>query len=164
MSNKCIFPQYTFLKHSFQAPTNIAPYILDGSWYFILRSFSVTGKYNIDDGVISEWWWIEKDLVGSRRGLILRYYPNIRLEGLRKTTKISLTIAGRQGQDFNPGSPEREAGVLTTLPRRSVVIFYIGHDVFALYISQLLISSSYFVFIFRSNTFSLMLWRLNRCR
>jgi hypothetical protein len=37
--------------------------------------------------VISEWWWIGKDLVGSGSGLILRYYSGICLEGLRKTMK-----------------------------------------------------------------------------
>jgi hypothetical protein len=39
--------------------------------------------------MISKWWWIEEDLVGSGRCLILRYYPGIRLEVLRKTTKIT---------------------------------------------------------------------------
>jgi hypothetical protein len=33
-------------------------------------------------------WWIGKDMEGSGRGLILRYYPCICLEGLRKATKI----------------------------------------------------------------------------
>jgi hypothetical protein len=42
----------------------------------------------IDDKVISEWWLIGKALVGSGRDLILRYYPGIRLEGLRKPRKI----------------------------------------------------------------------------
>jgi len=49
-------------------------------------------------------------LVGSGRGLILRYYPGIRLEGLRKTTKTSIRIAGRRGRDLNPGPPEYETG------------------------------------------------------
>jgi hypothetical protein len=37
--------------------------------------------------MISEWWWSGKDLVGSGHGLILRYYPSIRLKGLKKTTQ-----------------------------------------------------------------------------
>jgi hypothetical protein len=37
--------------------------------------------------MISEWWWIVKHLVGSGHGLILRYYPSISLEGLRKPRK-----------------------------------------------------------------------------
>jgi hypothetical protein len=52
-------------------------------------------------------------LVGSGRGIILKYYPGIRLEGLRRTTKTSIRIAGRRGRDMNPGPPEYEAGVLT---------------------------------------------------
>jgi hypothetical protein len=32
-------------------------------------------------------WWIGKDLVGSVRGVILRYYYGIRMEGLKKTAK-----------------------------------------------------------------------------
>jgi hypothetical protein len=43
---------------------------------------------------------------------ILRYYPGIYLEGLRRTTKKpSISIAGRRGGDLNPGPPEYEAGV-----------------------------------------------------
>jgi hypothetical protein len=41
-------------------------------------AFSVTRIYSV--GVrIREWWWIGKDLVGCGRGLMLRYYPGIRL-------------------------------------------------------------------------------------
>jgi hypothetical protein len=52
-------------------------------------------------------------LVGSGRGLIVRYHPGIRLEALRKPKK-----------NFNqyspsPGPPENE-GVLTTRPGHSV--------------------------------------------
>jgi hypothetical protein len=42
------------------------------------------------------------------------YYSGIRLEGLRKTTKTSIRIAGRRGRDFNPGPSKYEAGVATT--------------------------------------------------
>jgi hypothetical protein len=35
-----------------------------------------------------------KNLEGSGRGLIVRYYPSIRLEGLKKATKPSVRIAG----------------------------------------------------------------------
>jgi hypothetical protein len=50
----------------------------------------------------------------SSRGLILRYYPGIRLEGLRKTTE-SLSLDNRSlHQELNPGPPKYEAGVLTT--------------------------------------------------
>jgi hypothetical protein len=70
--------------------------------------------------MVSEWWWIRQDLVGSGRGLILRYYPGIRLEGLRKTTKKWVRLAGRRSRKCNPVPPEYEAGVLTTRPLRSV--------------------------------------------
>jgi hypothetical protein len=42
-------------------------------------AFSVTRLYSVDDRVINEWWWIGKEFVGSGRGLILRFYPSIRL-------------------------------------------------------------------------------------
>jgi hypothetical protein len=66
-------------------------------------------------------WWIEKELEGSCRGLILRYYPNIHLEGLRKTTKYLYQGSLSPGQDLNLGPPEYTVGVLTTEPWHSVV-------------------------------------------
>jgi hypothetical protein len=39
---------------------------------------------------------IGKDLVGSRRDLIVRHSPDIRLEGVRKITKTSIRIPGRR--------------------------------------------------------------------
>jgi hypothetical protein len=60
----------------------------------------------------------------SGSGLILRCYPGIRLEGLRKTTKTSIRIAGRQGRESSPGPPEQEAGVLTTIPQCPVRAFW----------------------------------------
>jgi hypothetical protein len=73
--------------------------------------------------MISEWLWIGKDFAGSGRGLILRYYPGIRLVGLRKTTtKEPIRIASRRGRELNPGPPQYEVGVLTTQPRRSVMV------------------------------------------
>jgi hypothetical protein len=63
---------------------------------------------------------MESILVGSGRGLILRYYPGIRMEGLRKTTK-NLTQDSRSARrDLSAVPPEYEAGWLTTRPRRSV--------------------------------------------
>jgi hypothetical protein len=60
--------------------------------------------YRIDDRMISEWWWIGKELVGSGRDLNFRYYLGIRLEGPRKTTKNSIRIAGRRGPSIEPGT------------------------------------------------------------
>jgi hypothetical protein len=49
------------------------------------------------------------NFVGSVRGLILRYYPGIRLEGLRKNTENLNQDSRSPGSD--PGPPEYEAGV-----------------------------------------------------
>jgi hypothetical protein len=54
-----------------------------------------------------------------------RSWPNCKvlsrnLEGLKKTTKTSIRVAGRRGPESNPGPPEYEVGVLTTRPRRAV--------------------------------------------
>jgi hypothetical protein len=46
----------------------------------------------------------------------LRHYPGISLYRMRKTTKTS-QYTQCPGRDLNPGSPEYEAGMLTTLPR-----------------------------------------------
>jgi hypothetical protein len=62
-----------------------------------------------------------KDLVGSGRGQILRYYPCILLEGLSKTTKTSVRIAGHRSRDLNPAPPEYEARVSTARSQGSVV-------------------------------------------
>jgi hypothetical protein len=58
------------------------------------------------------------EVEGIRRGLILRYFPSIFLEVLRKATKTKDNWS--LGRDLNPGFPEYEAEVLATRPRRSV--------------------------------------------
>jgi hypothetical protein len=50
----------------------------------------------------------------------LRYYPNICLEGLRKTTKSLSQDSRSPGRDLNLGPPKYEAGVLTTQLQCSV--------------------------------------------
>jgi hypothetical protein len=88
--------------------------LLDTLFY---DAFSVTRLFSADGRMISEWWWIVKDLAGSGCGLVLRHYPGIRVEGLRKSTKKnSLMVPGRRDRDFNPWYPKYEAGVLTTRP------------------------------------------------
>jgi hypothetical protein len=62
-----------------------------------------------------------KDFEGGGRGLILRYYPSIRLEGLRKITKSLSQDSRSPGRDLNPGPLEYEAEVLTTRSRCWVV-------------------------------------------
>jgi hypothetical protein len=61
-------------------------------------------------------WLIGKHLEGSGRGLILRYYPGIRLEEPRKTTNNFDHDIRSPGRDWNQGPPEYEGGVLTTQP------------------------------------------------
>jgi hypothetical protein len=51
----------------------------------------------------------------------LRYYPGIRLEGLRNATENLSQDSRFPGLDFfNPGPSECESGVLITRPRCSV--------------------------------------------
>jgi hypothetical protein len=59
--------------------------------------------------VISE-WWIWKDLKESGRGIILKYYPSIRLEGLSKIMKILNQDCLSPGWDLNLGPSGCEAG------------------------------------------------------
>jgi hypothetical protein len=87
---------------------------------YLTTLFSVTRLHSVDDRV-SDWWWIGKDLVGTGRDLILRYYPGIHLEGLKKSKKnLNQDSRSPGGREENPGPPEYEVGVLTTRPRRSV--------------------------------------------
>jgi hypothetical protein len=55
-----------------------------------------------------------KGFVSTGHGLILRKYPGIRLEGLRKTTKNLILDSRSPGRDLNPGPSEYEVGMLTT--------------------------------------------------
>jgi hypothetical protein len=64
--------------------------------------------------------WIGNELEGSGRGLILSDYPDICLEGLKKTTKTLSQDNRSLGRNLSLGFTEYEAGVLTTRPRRSV--------------------------------------------
>jgi hypothetical protein len=50
---------------------------------------------------------------GRVLGLILRYYPDIFQERLRKTTKKFSQNSLSSFRDFNLGPPEYEAGMLT---------------------------------------------------
>jgi hypothetical protein len=59
-------------------------------------------------------------LEGSGCDLISRYYADVCLEGPRKTMKTLSQDNWSLGRDLKPGSPEYEAGILTTCPRCSV--------------------------------------------
>jgi hypothetical protein len=79
----------------------------------IYDGFSVTRLYSVDDRVISK-LLIGKDFAGSGRGLILRYYPSIRLEGQRKITK---KLSRSSGPKFEPRTSQirsRSVNNLTT--------------------------------------------------
>jgi hypothetical protein len=67
--------------------------------------------------MISEWQWIGKDLVGRGRGLILRQYPGICLEGLRKATENLSQQMWSPGPRIEPGPPDYEIGGITTFCR-----------------------------------------------
>jgi hypothetical protein len=54
------------------------------------------------------------DVEGSAPGLILRYYPGILLNGLRKTTKNLSPDSLSRGRDLYPRPHEYEEGMLTT--------------------------------------------------
>jgi hypothetical protein len=53
----------------------------------------------------------------------------IRLEGMRKTTKTSIRIAGSRGRQMNLESSKYEAGVLRTRQRCSVSYAYDTHKI-----------------------------------
>jgi len=65
-------------------------------------------------------------LAGIGRDLIERYYPGIRLEGLRRTTKTLNQDSRCSGLDLNPEPLENESGVLTRIIRRCVVFVWEG--------------------------------------
>jgi hypothetical protein len=80
-----------------------------------------------NERLISE-WWIGKAVEGTGRGLIVRYYPSLRLEKVTKNLSQNSQFPGR---DLNPGLPEYEAGVLTTRQRCSIpVLVYLSLSVY----------------------------------
>jgi hypothetical protein len=57
---------------------------------------------------------VGKDVEGSGRCIISRFYPGIFLEDLGEDTKNLIQASRSLGRDMNPEPPEYEAGVLTT--------------------------------------------------
>jgi hypothetical protein len=57
---------------------------------------------------------MRKDLEGSGRGPILKFYPSIRLEGLSKITKILNKYSLSLGRGLKPRPLEYERRILTT--------------------------------------------------
>jgi hypothetical protein len=62
-------------------------------------------------------------LEGSGLGLILRLYPGICLEDLRKTTEYLNQNSRFPGQDLNPEPPEYEATVSVNHSNKKFVAF-----------------------------------------
>jgi hypothetical protein len=61
-------------------------------------------------------------LVGRVRDLILRHYPDIRLEGLRKITKpLNEDSPSLGGRDLNPEPSEHKSGVLRVRRKKFVL-------------------------------------------
>jgi hypothetical protein len=52
-----------------------------------LMTLFQNSEYTASNERVTGEWWIGKDVEGSDHGLILRYYPSICLEVLRKTMK-----------------------------------------------------------------------------
>jgi hypothetical protein len=73
---------------------------------------------------------MKKNLVGSGHSLILRYYPGICLEGLRKAMRNLDQDSQSLGLRTKPGSPEYGILVLTTRPRRSVIKWGVRYILF----------------------------------
>jgi hypothetical protein len=100
--------------------------------------FSVTKDIVSNGRVISE-WRIGKDFERSGSALILRYYPGIRLEILRKTMKNLSQDSRSPSRNFNPGPPEYE-GVLSTRPRRSVPLVCRSRQLLIRFVNVVLVS------------------------
>jgi hypothetical protein len=81
---------------------------------------------------------MEKNMTGSGRGLVLRYFPGIYLEGLKKYTKILNQDERPLDRHVNPGLPQYEAGMLNTRPSRLVAAHYrYSPSSYLLYVRQL---------------------------
>jgi hypothetical protein len=101
--------------------------VIDGRIVFYLFIYSLfNDAFSISDYIVSnERMIVDNELERSGRKRSWpnsRYCPGICLEGLRETTKNLGQDSRSPGQDLNPGSPEYEAGELTTRPQHSVRI------------------------------------------
>jgi hypothetical protein len=73
---------------------------------------------------------IGKEVERSGCGLILGYYPDSCVEGLRKTTKNLSEDSLSPDRNLNQRPSEYETGVLTTRPQcsvyRSLTVYYVA--------------------------------------
>jgi hypothetical protein len=84
-------------------------------FYFIQRHCQLLRLYAISSNKRIGEWWIGKDVEGSGRGLVFRYYPGIFLERLMKTTENLSQDSRFPGRDLN-SRPAKYEGVLTARP------------------------------------------------
>jgi hypothetical protein len=104
---------------------------LVGSLFY--DAFSISRHYSIDVSVISEWWWIGKDLVGGVQ-ITISAFTWWDWEKQRKTL---VRIANRRGRDLNTEPPEYKAQVLSSF-LESVILAVSGKE-YNLWISSTLI-------------------------
>jgi hypothetical protein len=88
--------------------------------------------------MISECLWIVVNLAVSGRGLILRYYPSIRLEGLRKPTKNKLKqpVAGAENRNWEPWIRSKSVNhSTTTFSKMSMLVSWVitSHELLGAY-------------------------------
>jgi hypothetical protein len=101
-----------------------------------LRLYSIERR---GDKWMMNWEHVE----GIDRGLILRYYPSIYLEWLRKSLETLSQDSQSSGRYLNPRPPEYVAGMLITRPRRSVSFFRSFCPSFFPFILSLFLSSTF---------------------
>jgi hypothetical protein len=69
----------------------------------------------------NKWMTNWKGVERSGCCIVLRLFPGIRLDRLRKSTRILSQDSRSSIRDLNPKTPEYETGVLTFQPRSSVL-------------------------------------------
>jgi hypothetical protein len=86
------------------------------SFYFILFKYAFRETKPISRRI--KGWYVNDELERKRSWPNLRYCPDIRLKGLRKTTKKLIQDSRSPNRDLNPGPPKYERGEITSQPRR----------------------------------------------
>jgi hypothetical protein len=107
---------------------------LVGSLFY--DALPITRLYSVDDRVTSEWWLIGKDLVGNSRGLILRYYPGISLERLRKATKYLNQDSRSPGPRFESVTSRIRSRSVNYMTTRFGLIHVVSRDLYSEIVSK----------------------------
>jgi hypothetical protein len=90
-----------YLSHQVNTPTLLDP--IDRA-SFCLRN-QVNSEYIASNDMVINKWWIGRNLEGSCCDIILKYFPGISLEGLRKNTKTSDRIPGLRAKIWTQDLP-----------------------------------------------------------